>query len=164
MALVQETGTGADTSANTFATVAEAIAYWAARNDTSWAALSTAAQEAALLRAMDYLETRPRFRGQKVRADQPLTWPRSGAVDDDGNSLTLVPAKVKTAQIELAYRNGVGATDLSPDIPAGGQKKREKVDVIEVEYFDGAEAAPAFPLVTRMLRALTVDSSALLRS
>jgi hypothetical protein len=63
---------------------------------------------------------------------------------------------------ELADRAAVPGANLSPDSTAPGVVKREKVDVVEVEYF--SSQAPSllaqFPRISALLASLTVSAGA----
>jgi hypothetical protein len=140
MSLIVEDGSIV-TGAESYATVAEATAYHAARSNTAWAALATdALREAALRRATDYMRQayRSRWQGYKVNEDQALDWPRYDvevegyAVDSD-----IVPTEVKNACAELALR--ASAADLNPDLTQGVLS--EQVGSIQVTY---DKASPQF--------------------
>ena len=138
-----------------YGTVAEADAYHTARGNTHWNG-SDAHKLAALVRASAYIDghyrTRPnncglmlsRFGGRKAggRA-QVLEWPRVDCVDTDGEPVEsdAVPIEVEHATYEAALRELVTPGSLTPDFVASTLAKREKVDVIEVEYAV-AEAKP----------------------
>ena len=140
MTLIVEDGSIV-TGAESYATVAEATAYHAARNNTAWAALTTdALREAALRRATDYMRQayRSRWQGYKVNEDQALDWPRYDvevegyAIDSD-----IVPTEIKNACAELALR--ASAADLNTDLTQGVLS--EQVGSIQVTY---DKASPQF--------------------
>jgi hypothetical protein len=150
MAFIVETGLIV-AGANSFASVADADAYTADRDIADWADYSTAEKQAALIKATDYLEAtyRNNWRGQRVSAAQSLSWPRSGVVVDGFPiPANIVPGAVNRACIELALRAAAGETLLADQ---GQAVKREKVDVIEVEYADYSDPAQKYPLVSRSL-------------
>lgn len=103
MALTPEDGTGL-ANADTFATLAEADAFWAAREIMEWAAASAPKREAALRAAADYLAFGYVWPGQPLKTTQALCWPRSAALDKQKNSIApnIVPIAVERAQILLA--------------------------------------------------------------
>lgn len=148
MTLVVENGTGLS-NANSYASVATANAYATLRGLTAWTG-TDAVKESALVRATDYLEATYRndWQGNRVSATQALSWPRANVmvdnfvVDDD-----IVPIPVINGCIELAIR---ALTETLLDDQTQ-RVKREKVDVIEIEYADGSDPAKRFPLVSRML-------------
>ena len=151
MALTVEDGSIV-VGAESYITVTDADAYFAARSNAAWAALTTEAKEAALRKATDYMTGRYglRWKGERVSEAQALDWPRSGAYANgfliDADS---VPVAVQRACAELAVR--ASAADLSPDV--GAQVKAETVGPISVVYADGARQSDAYKAVDAMLAA-----------
>lgn len=136
MALSIETGEIIP-GANSYVTAAECTTYHAARGNTAWTG-TDAVKEAALLKAAQYLDGHycNRFKGGKYQPlEQTMQWPRVGVVID-GHLLDAytIPQRLKDAQCELALI--ALSADLAPSVSAG--IKREKVDVLETEYFAGA--------------------------
>ena len=153
MALTIETGlivAGADS----YASVADADTYHTNNGTAAWALASNEAKEAALRKACRYLDGRyrARWKGRRVQpVAQALEWPRGGvcigetypagnATHDVGFGGEIyipydsIPQRLKDAQCELALRALDG--DLAADASTG--VKREKVDIIDTEYFAGA--------------------------
>ena len=91
-----------------------------------------------LIQAMDYIESQP-FKGYKYTAEQALQWPRGG-VTIDGYYVDVdeIPQLLIDAQCEVAIGIDGGTNPLANVERA---TKSEKVDVIEVEYMDGARDA-----------------------
>lgn len=158
MAFVVETGAGSS-NANSFASVAAADNYVAERGITGWSNLSTGAKEQALIKATDYLEAtyRDAWKGDRVTQTQALSWPRISAYVDrfllDSN---IVPQPVVKACIEMALRSSTGETLIEDQ---GQRVKREKVDVLEVEYQDYTDSTKRYPAVNRMLLAYLKSGS-----
>lgn len=154
MVLIVENGTIVP-NAESYVTVAEADTYLAARgNPATWSALDTAAKEAALRIATQYLETSFKFRGHLILPTQPLSFPRTEFCDSDGRTLAgagVIPTALKNAQIELALRQVI--QDLFLDSSPGDNNIiREKVDVHEVEYaYSRGNETPMFGYVNRLL-------------
>jgi hypothetical protein len=116
---------------------------------TAWTG-ANALKEAALVRATDYMEAtyRMAWRGYRASETQALSWPRSNVeVDLYPIAANTVPLPIVNACVELAIR--ALTEDLLADL--GQRVKREKVDVLEVEYADGSDAVQRFPMVSRML-------------
>ena len=132
MTITIETGTGDNPAANSYVTEAELTSYAAARGVTLSADPAT-----LLIKAMDYAETLP-FPGQKTSEDQPLQWPRKN-VRLDGYAVpdNMIPAALKNAQLITAVAIDQGRDPLAPIEPG---IKREKVDVLEISYQDGASS------------------------
>jgi hypothetical protein len=151
--IVVETGTGANPAANSFASVVDADAYYASRANAEWSALTTAAKEAGLILATDYLQATysEAWKGEIVRQDQPLAWPRFDAYMDGYEiASNIVPQRVTQATIELALRTSSGPLIIDQD----QRIVREKVDVVETEYAEFSDPAKRFPAVGRILSPL----------
>jgi hypothetical protein len=121
-----------------------------------------AVKEAALRKATRYLDGhyRARWKGYKVSSlVQPLEWPRSNVEIPGGGvagyagfnnflDSTTIPQRVKDACCELALRA------LSGELAADGSRniKREKVDVLETEYFTGTvKGQTSYPVVDQLI-------------
>jgi hypothetical protein len=129
---------------NSYVTEAQLTAYASARG------ITLVGQEDVLLTlAMDYLESLD-FIGEKTSQTQALQWPRMSAfVDNNLLDKTVVPDAIKNAQMATAISIDQGVdplSDLSPAI------KREKADVVEVEYQDGAQATVISRRINAQLR------------
>lgn len=150
MAIVIEDGTQV-AGANSYVTEAELTAYATARGITL-----TGTAEPLLIQAMDYIESR-RFKGDKMTKAQPLQWPRSGVyVDGYLIENDEIPGKLKSAQLALAVAIDAGNNPLATSTQA---VKREKVDVIEVEYQDGTSSSPYIASVQAYLSDLIIPGS-----
>src|ERR1700756_1371902 len=84
MSLIVEDGTGL-ANAESYISVADATTFHNNRNNTAWAALTTAVQEACLRKATDYMIAKYRMRwlGRRVLITQAVDWPRVGEVLED---------------------------------------------------------------------------------
>lgn len=154
-----------------YGTLSGANTYHSDRGNAAWGAASDPNKTAAMVRASQYIDGRYRqrfptgrwasmFPGEKTggRA-QVLEWPRTGAVDYAGNDIdsATVPIEVEYATYEAALRELVSPGSLSPDFTPGEQVKREKVDVIEVEYVappatvDGVPNRPVIPAIDEII-------------
>lgn len=156
MALIVEDGTGVD-NANTYQSRADLIAYAAARGVTL---VDDATTDILAIKAMDYIETfRGRFTGTPVDDDQPLSWSRTSAyVYGRPISATAIPIQLKQAEAQLVIIlfNGV---DLMPVVDnTAAFVKREKVDVLEIEYSESIKLAagelPVMPQIDALLQPL----------
>jgi hypothetical protein len=167
MALIVEDGTGMAT-AESYTSVAEADLYFSNRANTAWAALNTAAKEASLRKATDYLGQvyRLRWKGVRVNGVQALDWPRGFVERDDykyqginGASMIggyfyfpsdEVPKEVKNACAELALK--ASSEELAPDLGQG--VIREKVGTLEVEYDKNSPQFTQYRAVNNLLAPL----------
>jgi len=159
MALIVEDGTGR-TDAESYISVTDATAYFAARGNTTWAGLaSDTVREQLLRKATDYMAQmyRVRWAGSRVTTTQALDWPRAWVPFKDAPSgygacqpyypNNAVPLVVAHACAELAVR--AASSDLAPDV--GAQVKQETVGPISVTYADGARQVNAYKAVDAML-------------
>lgn len=160
MALVVEDGTG-KTDSESFASVANADAYFTGRTGSStWTASTstTALKEQALRDATDYIEEtyNTRFRGRKSEENQALSFPRAYLVDFDGYAIDSdeIPTKLKRATMELAVR-ALGQ-DLQPDLDNPGEISEEESTVgslsKRVKYMGGKGNLKSYRVVRMLLR------------
>lgn len=92
-------------SADSYASLAEATAYHAARlHNAEWAAADVATQEAAMRWAAKLLD-QEKWKGTRTDEAQALRWPRAWVEDVDGYGIDsdVVPRFLKEAQSELAF-------------------------------------------------------------
>lgn len=136
----------ADVGTNSYVTAAEAGAYFGASLSAgAWAEVED--RDAALVSAARRLD-QVAWRGRRSDPQQPLAWPRSGAVDADGRPIPAdaIPDNVKRAQMELAL--AMSREDLTADT---GLEAFESVKVgpLDVKLRDGR---PAGSLPEHVLR------------
>ncbi|WP_346395963.1 DnaT-like ssDNA-binding protein [Pseudomonas syringae] len=146
-----------------YGNVADADAYHAARANTAWTG-EDMAKQAALIRASAYIDGKFQaqnscgrweslFSGVKTggRA-QALQWPRTGATDTEGHEIPAeeIPIEVVQATYEAALREIALPGSLSPDYVASTAIKRQKVDVLEIEYqaASNTSGVPTRPVIT----------------
>lgn len=150
MALTVEDGSIV-TGAESLCSVADADAYHSGRGNAAWAALATTAlKEEALRRATDFMRQRYRGRWQGciVQKGQPQDWPRYDVeVDGYDVSSSIVPTEVVNACAEYALR--AASSTLYADQERA--VKREKVDVLEVEYSEFSSQSVRYPAIDAML-------------
>ena len=154
MALIVETG-AIIAGADSYVSVTNCDTYHAARGNAAWTGMD-AVKEAALRKAAAYLDGhyRNRWKGRKVEPTiQDLEWPRYDVCVSEAGPFFLdsdvIPRRVKDAQCELALI--ALSADLAPSVAAG--IKREKIDVLETEYFAGAPAGTTVYTVVNNLLA-----------
>jgi len=146
---------------NSYLSVADADTYWSDRSNAAWAG-TDAQKQAALIEATQYIDGAYDFIGtQKI--ENPLCWPRYDVEIKSGNFLGIwydadtIPQLIKDACCELALE---ALTDrLDPVKDRGGMIKREKVDVIEVEYMDFAPSGRTFGFVGKLLKPFLTSGS-----
>ena len=125
---IVEDGTGLS-NANSLASVQDFKDYYTLRYiDIS--TLTDAQIEGFLVLGTDYIVQKYDFKGSKLKDTQSLPFPR--VINDE----TIFPNNVKYATILLAFKSQNGS--LLAD--SQQQVKKEKVDVLEVEYMDGSSS------------------------
>lgn len=144
MPLIVEDGT-LPAGANSFASVADADAYHAARLTAAWTdELAEAQKEAALIRASDWLNRKVMWNGRKASRSQRMAWPRAGVSTQDGPVPSdEVPAEVVEACCELA--GFFVEQDYLAPLDRGGDIASLGVDVISIAYNGTAPAETVFP-------------------
>lgn len=148
--IVVEDGTKV-TGANSYITTTELSTYASNRGKTI---AGTAAD--LLIQAMDFLEYQS-FKGIKQSDTQLLQWPRNYVIID-GYEIDYdeIPQLLKDAQAEIAIAIDEG---YSPFARIDREVKKEKVDVLEVEYKDGASPNPVVQTINLKLRKLLAGGS-----
>lgn len=164
MTLVIEDGTvQSSPPANSYVTVAEFQAFHLARNAEVLAEADDLEVEAALIKATDYMTQRLRmlWKGSRVDAFQPLSWPRRGVdvpdffdpyfrnvnvpvsfQDTQFIPENVIPNEVKNSQIFFASAtfDTSGISNVVLQASLGRTTRSEQVGSLKVEYF-GAEGA-----------------------
>jgi hypothetical protein len=109
-------------------------------NAAAWTAIPDADKTIALTEASKWLETLC-WKGEKCDPAQAMAWPRK--IDATGCCASAVctalpPAIVQaTAELALAlHRNQTALISGAASTAATGPIKRQKLDALEVEYFD----------------------------
>ena len=146
---------------NSFVSLADSNAYFADRGNATWDAASDANKQSALIRATDYLVQKytDRWRGAITNTSQALPWSRSGVVTSDNKliSSSEIPEAVENATSEMGLR-ALNNTNLFADQSAGAESlKRNKVDVLEKEYFQGGSTQNTYTIVEEMLKDYTIS-------
>lgn len=142
MAIIVEDGSIV-TNANSYVSEAELTSFAADRGITL-----TADEDELLIKAMDYIESLD-FQGIKVSRDQPLQWPRAYVtIDQYYFPSNEIPKELKNGLMQVAIAID---QDMNPLDPLEQTVKREKVDVIEVEYMDGSTSQAIARTITSSL-------------
>ena len=162
--LIIEDGTGASTSANTYATPSYVATYCVNMGLTDWATGTTTNQINSIFRAMSYIEGQ-RFRGVKADYDYPLKWPRASAIDDDGYTIEddEIPENLKRGLARASYEEYMIPGILQPNLEKSDFTTMERIDVISLSYQRGKEKT-VFQIIDDYLRGLTIDSRHVLRT
>jgi hypothetical protein len=139
---------------NTYLSVENSDAYFAARNISAWADATSSARAAALLKATAYLDVAFRFHGAIADLAQDLAWPRHGVIDRDGRAVSGIPKQVEAATAELALIALLG--DLAPQLDVNGRIISERIGSLELRYQSTTADRMRYPFVTMLLRDLIV--------
>lgn len=170
MAFVLETGAGLSNS-NSYASVAEADAYFADHGSPAGWAGSTGQKESALqlgTQALDVLNHHY-WKGDKKSSTQALDNPRIGVTDENGYPIAsdAVHVRLKDACCELALRVRLGDT-LIADQTNPGTLGSKSVTVgpisISKTFIGGQSQAKWYRLVELLLADLVTASDKLLRA
>lgn len=121
-------------NANSYISVANFQTYASDRGITI-----SGTEEDLLIQAMDYLENLD-FKGYRLTEDQALEWPRSEVPKFDiyWYDTDEIPQLLIDGLCEVALAIDAGNSPLSN---IDKSVKREKVDVLEIEYRDGGNDA-----------------------
>lgn len=156
LTLVATVGSSA---ANSYATEAEATAYFAGRpGSTAWMEAWTDDRDAALVGATSRLEQED-YRGARVDGVQALKWPRVGVILDGLDvAATTIPVPVKRALFEEAF-----ALLLDPArLDDSGLEGFESVDVgpVSVTLRGGRSPGRLTSVAMRLLAPVLAGSGA----
>lgn len=161
MALIVEDGTGLS-NAESYTSVANADIYVAAYHGANvlWDGATVANKEVAARQFTQYLDGTSRWKGLKEFSTQALDWPRVSAYDENNIAFDGVPVKLEQAIAEGMFLIITGET-ITETVTKLSQTIREKVDVIEVEYSEGASVQPYFPIITRLISDLVISGASM---
>lgn len=149
MAFVVEDGTGL-TNSNSYVSVDFANEYFTDINyQPDWFTRSTDERQRSLMNATQYLDIQYHYKGRKSKIDQSLAFPRTDAFDKDGYEISGVPTVIKKSTCELAVKSF--SETLHQDKSRKGYRKLEKVDTIEVEYFENTATENPYTIIDQLL-------------
>jgi hypothetical protein len=131
-------------SANCYVSLAYADEYMRNTGRTDWAAKTEDERKAFLINATKYIDrtySQLGWKGQKkYHRKQSLCFPRVELFDKDGDEVIGIPEELKQAVCEAGYINTT-VSSLFDIKDSAGTVKRQKVDVLEVEYYSQADSA-----------------------
>lgn len=122
-------------NANSYLTLEEANQYQANKNRSDWLALSDIEKQASLIKATQYVDELFTWKGRRKYESQNLAFPRVRIRDLDGFEVKGIPRRLKDAICEAAFYGFSSSSELFVTHDTNGAIKKQKVDVIEVEYF-----------------------------
>ena len=143
------------TGANTYASLADANAYWADRGNATWATATDDEKASALIQATDYLNGLS-WTGRKV-AIRTMAWPRND-VEVDGYALGSdeIPEEVVQACCYMAGEIVGGATPLAAQDRA---LTKLTAGAVSMEWDAASSQAPQYPALKSILRGYIVASN-----
>lgn len=138
-----------------YSTEAELTAYATARGVTLVADLTV-----LLTKAHDFIESK-NYKGTRFNLQQTTMWPRSDVyIDGVLIPADVVPQGIKNAEMQTAIEIDTG---LDPLDNVERATKREKVDVIEIEYMDSSSDTTRLTKVMALLRPYIGSNYGLMR-
>ena len=129
MAIVVEDDTG-KSDAQSYLSVADADAYFTARNITAWSGTDEV-KEAALIAATEYIDLRwgKQLKGElEFRDTQSLLFPRLNVYDEQRRPLTGIPERLERATAEYALISLSQALMPNPTVEDNGKILIEQSD------------------------------------
>ena len=134
--LIVENGSGLP-NANSYCDLDYALEYCTMKGYTSWQSLSENEQKVFIIRGTEFVDNFFNWRGRKGKGSQALSFPRIDLYDDDQYLIHGIPEKLKKACLEAAFLNSTSGSDtLFSTKDENGAIKKQKVDTLEVEYFN----------------------------
>ena len=131
-------------SANCYVSLEYADEYMRNTGRSDWAEKSEDERKAFLINATKYIDrtySQLGWKGKKkYHRRQCLCFPRVELFDKDGDEVLDIPEELKQAVCEAGYINTTTASLFDVKDSAGTVKK-QKVDVLEVEYYSQADSA-----------------------
>lgn len=131
-------------SANCYVSLEYADAYMRNTGRADWAEKSEDERKSYLINATKYIDrtySQLGWKGKKkYHRRQCLCFPRVELFDKDGDEVLDIPEELKQAVCEAGYINTT-VTSLFDVKDASGTVKKQKVDVLEVEYYSQADSA-----------------------
>lgn len=138
--LVVENGTGLP-DANSYCDLDYAVEYCTMKGYTDWLKLPENQQKIFIIRGTEFVDNFYTWKGIRHRQSQSMAFPRDDIYDDDRYPVDGIPDKLKKACIEAAFLNASSsANTLFSTKDENGKVKKQKVDTLEVEYFNAEQS------------------------
>lgn len=143
--LIVEDGTCVS-GANSYVSLEYADEYMRNAGYTSWNGKTENERKSYLINATKYIDrtySKIGWKGiKKYHRKQSLCFPRVELFDKDGDEVTGIPEELKQAVCEAGFISTT--TSLFATKDASGSVKRQKVDVLEVEYYSENESSSEY--------------------
>ena len=131
-------------NANCYVTLSYADEYMNNTGRTSWALKTEDERKSYLINATKYIDrtySQIGWKGmKKYHRKQSLCFPRVELFDKDGDEVLDIPDELKQAVCEAGFI-ATTVNSLFDVKDASGSVKKQKVDVVEVEYYSEADSA-----------------------
>lgn len=137
--LVVENGTGLP-DANSYCDLDYAVEYCTMKGYTDWLKLPENQQKIFIIRGTEFVDNFYTWKGIRHRQSQSMAFPRDDIYDDDRYPVDGIPDKLKKACIEAAFLASSSANTLFSTKDENGKVKKQKVDTLEVEYFNAEQS------------------------
>ena len=133
-------------NANCYVTLDYADSYMRNTGHTAWASLDEDARKSYLINATKYIDrtySKVGWKGvKKYHRKQSLCFPRVELFDKDGDEVLGIPDELKQAVCEAGFI--ATTTSLFTTKDASGTIKKQKVDVLEVEYYSESDSSGGY--------------------
>lgn len=134
--LIIEDGSGVP-NANAYCDLDYALEYCTMKGYTDWQKLTDDEQKIFIIRGTEFVNNYYTWKGVRRFLNQDMAFPRDDLYDLDHYRVVGVPEVLKKACLEAAWLNATSGSDtLFINKDANGKVKRQKVDTLEVEYFN----------------------------
>jgi len=131
-------------SANCYVSLEYADEYMRNTGRTDWLDKTVNERKSFLINATRYIDrtySQLGWKGKKkYHRHQTLCFPRVELFDKDGDEVLGIPEELKQAVCEAGYIS-TSVTSLFDVKDSAGTVKKQKVDVLEVEYYSAADSA-----------------------
>lgn len=139
--LIVENGNG-QPDANSYCDLDFALEYCTMKGYSDWQKLSENEQKIYLIRGTEFVDNYYEWKGFRRLKNQSMAFPRVELYDTDHYEVEGIPERLKKACVEAAWLNASSGTDtLFTTEDENGKIKRQKVDSLEVEYFEKSSSS-----------------------
>lgn len=142
--MIVEDGTCVE-NANSYVTLDFADSYMFSTDHKEWKDMTENDKKALIIRATTYIDSvysKYGWHGRRKFREQELAFPRVEIIDKDGFEVVGIPKVLKQAVCECAIL--AVSEQLFTTKSSSGDIKKEKVDVIETEYFNSSESSTKY--------------------
>lgn len=146
-------------NANCYVSLEYADEYMKNTGHKEWAKLSDNSKKSYLINATKYIDrtySKIGWKGiKKYHRSQSLCFPRVELYDKDGFEVEGIPEELKEAVCEAGFISTTTSLFVVKD--SSGTVKRQKVDVLEVEYYSESDSSGGYISRFTILDSLLAD-------